>query len=105
MRTLSLEEAAAAIRALPPEERAGATHALVDAVAHGLSGSNTAWTIFDPLECTPARAARCRSGAEMFPGASEVCSVFVDEDCACPHADGARVPAEARGALPPFREG
>lgn len=103
MRTLSLEEAVTAVQTLPPEERAAATHALVDAVAQGLAESvEPAWTIFDALECTPARAARCRGGGEMFPVASEVCSVFVDPDCACPHAFGARVPVELRGTLPLF---
>jgi hypothetical protein len=105
MRTLSLEEAVAAIQALPPAERAGATHALVDAVAYGMADSRKpAWSIFDALECTPARAARCRNGAEMFPATNEVCSVFVDEDCACPHALGGRVPPEVEGTLPLFRD-
>jgi len=105
MRTLSLEDAVAAIQALPPSERAGATHALVDAVAYGLADSrNLAWTIFDPLECTPARAARCRGGTEMFPVTNEVCSVFVDQDCACSHEPGARVPPEVQGTLPLFHD-
>ncbi len=105
MRTLSLEEAVAAIQALPLEERAGATHALAEAVADGLADSrNPAWTIFDPLECTQARAARCRGGTEMFPVTNEVCSFFVDEDCSCPHALGARLPPEVQGTLPLFRD-
>jgi hypothetical protein len=105
MRTLSMEEAVAAVQALPPEERAAATHALVDAVAHGLAESGRpAWIIFDVLECTPARATRCRSGGEMFPVTNEVCSVFVDPDCACPHALGARVPPELQGTLPLFQD-
>jgi hypothetical protein len=105
MRTLSLEDAVAAIQALPPAERAAAAHALADAVAYGLTDTRSpAWTIFDALECTPARAGRCRDGAEMFPVTNEVCSVFVDEDCVCPHALGARLPSEVQGALPLFHD-
>ena len=87
MRALSLEEAVASIRALPSEERETAIHFLTDRVAHALVDSlKPAMTIFDPLECTPARAGRCHRRPEMFPLTNEVCAVFVDEDCTCPHA-------------------
>ena len=86
MKSMSLEQAVAAIRAKPPAEREAALEALTSAATQDIAdGPVGRWAIFDPLQCTPEIASRCeyRGG----PGSRRICLVAIDEAVHCPHAD------------------
>ena len=83
MGLMSLEQACAAISTLPPAERAGATRALAGAVSCQLNGGSD-WSILDPLECTPDRAAHCLSAGNAVAVDGQVCLSVIDRDLVCP---------------------
>jgi len=85
MKGMSLDQALAAIRAMPPQDRVAAVEALARAATRGLEGQGNGWTVFDPLECTPDVATRCdyRGG----PGKGRICLVAIDDRVGCPHAE------------------
>jgi hypothetical protein len=80
---MSLEQACAAISTLPPAERAVSTRALAGATTCQLSDGPD-WSILDPLECTPDRAAHCLSAGNAVAVDNQVCLSVLDRDLACP---------------------
>lgn len=81
---MTLEEALTVIRAMPHDERDGATERLARAVRVGLAGGEN-WAIFDPLECTPGMAARCWYGGRTMVVGDRVCAAVFDATLSCPH--------------------
>jgi len=82
---MTLAQAVAAIRAMPPQERVAAVEALASTASGGPEGPGEGWKVFDPVECTPEVATRCdyRGG----PGKGRICLVAIDERVGCPHAE------------------
>ncbi len=83
MGLMSLEQACAAISTLSPAERAGATRALAGAATCQLNDGPD-WSILDPLQCTPDRAAHCLSAGSAVAVDGQVCLSALDRDLACP---------------------
>jgi len=80
---MSLEQACAAISTFPPAERAGASRALAAAVA-GRLNDGPGWSVLDPLQCTPDRAAHCLSEGTAVAVGNQVCLSVLDRGLVCP---------------------
>lgn len=81
---MTLDEALAAIRAMPDEERRAAMEELARAARTSFE-AGASWEVFDPLECTPDMAARCWSGRRTMVVGERVCSAAIDSTLPCPH--------------------
>lgn len=88
MRSMTLSEVVAAIRALPPERRGQVVRDLVDAAATRIAAGE-AFTVFDPLECTPDIGGLCPQRVRRLASEDRVCLAWIDPDVSCPHAKGA----------------
>jgi hypothetical protein len=81
---MTLEEAIEFVGSLPSREKTAARQALSDAMCFGVADecAGSRWLVFDPLECTLERAARCpRRGGR--PSAGEVCLAVADPAVSC----------------------
>jgi hypothetical protein len=81
---MTLDEALAAIRAMPNNERAKAIDDLARAVRSSIAGGEN-WAVFDPLECTSDMAARCWSGRRTMVVGERVCAAVFDSTLPCLH--------------------
>jgi hypothetical protein len=81
---MRLDEALAAIRAMPEDERTAAIEQLARAV-RASADDRVSWTVFDPLECTPDMAARCWSGRRTMVVNERACAAMFEPTLVCPH--------------------
>jgi hypothetical protein len=81
---MTLDEALAAIQAMPSDERTAAIENLGRAVTSSIEGGES-WEVFDPLECTSDMAARCWSGRRTMIVGERVCAAAFDPTLPCPH--------------------
>lgn len=84
MTRMTLDQAIAAIRAMPYGARADAVERLSRAVWAGIERGD-GWEVFDPLECTPDMAARCSYRGRTMVVGDRVCAAVFDPTMPCPH--------------------
>jgi hypothetical protein len=85
MKPMSLSEAVAAIRDMPPEGRGSAVRNLAEALGHRV-GAGAGFTVFDPLECTPDIGGLCPHRVRRLAGEDRLCLAWLDPEVACPHS-------------------
>lgn len=87
MRSMTLAEVVASIRALPAERRGQVVRDLVDAATTRIA-TGEAFTVFDPLECTPDIGGLCPHRVRRLAAEDRVCLAWIDPDVTCPYASG-----------------